>query len=585
MKKTKLTRSLLAACSIVALSAVMYGCVHGGDDPAPIDETDMEMPEPMPEPTPDPGPTDLEETQTAAADAAAAAMTASDNAAASASSAAAATMNLATLQTGADSNSDAMGGREAATAASEAADDAADAASEAADASAAAAAATTGDAAEDAWSDAVAARDAAEAAEATAATMAEAAIAAAMTELHIDGTMKSAGESSIDTEMDMLTVTAADGSKTITGYQSDLMRENSGGMVGQPGRQAVEARDLAIGKTLDTTDDKARVTVIHSRESSKKVRVYAEEADDPGDLSIRTTITGDRYEIAEDDPVDVDTPEAPTLKSLGMYYEATAAEDEVAGVNAEGSTVTDIRVENMLDYTDMVGAKTKGKEVFFYVDVADQGNEDPADDVSTTRYVIVQDTDDIVGDNSHTNYQHVDPGQVPAVIPMAIEYDHIHFGVWATLGDAEKDGSQKLADLGIGFVQSIGDGMTERLGIGTVSYYGDWVAVIQGQISPGEGAFNMDDGPATLTADFDKDKFEADLDGLATLEGTLDGNGFSGMTAKGITHADLDGSGDFAGEFSGNIYGDKGEEAAGVFDFAGDEAGSFRGAFGGTNQK
>ena len=30
MKKTKLTRSLLAACSIVALSAVMYGCVHSG---------------------------------------------------------------------------------------------------------------------------------------------------------------------------------------------------------------------------------------------------------------------------------------------------------------------------------------------------------------------------------------------------------------------------------------------------------------------------------------------------------------------------------------------------------------------------
>ena len=30
MKKTKLTRSLMAACSIVALSAVMYGCVHSG---------------------------------------------------------------------------------------------------------------------------------------------------------------------------------------------------------------------------------------------------------------------------------------------------------------------------------------------------------------------------------------------------------------------------------------------------------------------------------------------------------------------------------------------------------------------------
>ena len=47
MKKTKLTRSLLAACSIVALSAVMYGCVHSGDDSA---ESGMEMPMPDPEP-------------------------------------------------------------------------------------------------------------------------------------------------------------------------------------------------------------------------------------------------------------------------------------------------------------------------------------------------------------------------------------------------------------------------------------------------------------------------------------------------------------------------------------------------------
>ena len=42
MKKSNLTRSLLAACSIVALSAVMYGCVHSGSDtpadsPPPVD--------------------------------------------------------------------------------------------------------------------------------------------------------------------------------------------------------------------------------------------------------------------------------------------------------------------------------------------------------------------------------------------------------------------------------------------------------------------------------------------------------------------------------------------------------------------
>ena len=46
MKKTKLTRSLLAACSIVALSAVMYGCVHSSDDPAPEPMTTPEPPTP-----------------------------------------------------------------------------------------------------------------------------------------------------------------------------------------------------------------------------------------------------------------------------------------------------------------------------------------------------------------------------------------------------------------------------------------------------------------------------------------------------------------------------------------------------------
>ena len=40
--------------------------------------------------------------------------------------------------------------------------------------------------------------------------------------------------------------------------------------------QAVAADKVAIGKTLDTTDDMARVTVVHSRAGTKKVRVYVE---------------------------------------------------------------------------------------------------------------------------------------------------------------------------------------------------------------------------------------------------------------------------------------------------------------------
>ena len=41
MKKTKLTRSLMAACSIVALSAVMYGCVHSGETETVIKEVEV----------------------------------------------------------------------------------------------------------------------------------------------------------------------------------------------------------------------------------------------------------------------------------------------------------------------------------------------------------------------------------------------------------------------------------------------------------------------------------------------------------------------------------------------------------------
>ena len=60
------------------------------------------------------------------------------------------------------------------------------------------------------------AQDAAEAAEATADTMAAAAIAAAMTELHIDGTVKTVGESSVDAAAGML-ITSPDRQDMITG--------------------------------------------------------------------------------------------------------------------------------------------------------------------------------------------------------------------------------------------------------------------------------------------------------------------------------------------------------------------------------
>ena len=611
MKKTKLTRSLLAACSIVALSAVMYGCVHNGGDDAPA--TDMSgTPEPVPEPIEPAGPTDLEETQTAAAGAAAAAMTASDNAAASASSARDETMTLATLQTGDHSNSDAMGGREAAYAAHAAAGEAAAEAAKAATAAAEAAAAATGSEAEAALRMALDAQDAAEAAEATADTMAKAAIAAAATELHIVDTVKTVGESSVDADADASSSPPVPNTATVsTGFQDYLKREMVGAVAGkalvvtpagvttQKYVQAVQARDLIIGKELDTAYDKARLRVIHSRAGSKNVSVYAIDLVRTAFFIVTTnpaTPTTDEEKTAELGVGGMDlTAVLPTFKSVGTYYQAdqtdptddptTTAPEENIGVDPMG-----------LNHSDLVASTTKGKEVFSYV----AGGDTPM-----TRYVVETNTDVTVGGATVVTYQHVDTTAealpddadrpdtpddgfqqvaVKASLPMAMAYDHIHFGVWAALDEATLAG-QKVAGLGIGFVQNFSDsGVTDRLGIGTVSYKGDWVAVIQRQNSAGKGAFNMGDGPATMTANFDKDEFDADLDGLAMLEGTLDGNGFSGMTATQISHDDLDSLGDFEGEFSGNIYGDKGEEAAGVFEFAGGEAGSFTGAFGGTNQ-
>ena len=633
MKKTKLTRSLLAACSIVALSAVMYGCVHNGGDDEPVAEAPEPMPEPMPEP--DPGPTDLDDTQAAAAAAETAAMTASTNAAASAKSATDDTMYLATLQTGDDLNSKKMGGNEHAKAASDAAKEAADAYAEAKAAAAAAAAATTGEAGEAAWRMAVDAQADAEAAEAMAATHAEAASEAAMSELHIKGMLKwvgglaadDEGASSINAAMGKLTTPAAvtTDPDIVTGLQDDVMRENSGAHGGRahtapevtpvlPYIQAVEGRDLAIGKTLDTTDDKARLTVIHSRAGAKKVGVYV-LGDDAGNFAIQTdsdgdkergTVTGGTFSVATAANILAD---GTGLKSEGTFYEASnttvvagnrTTDDDTGGADGTATFPG-------LDHDDLVEAETKGKAIFSYVDVepGPDGNLDTADDLRTTRYVV--ETSKIVDaatGNTAVTYRHVDT-MAPAApdtaadinelldlrsvkvnLPTATKYEHIHFGVWAGLGEPAASGAQKLTGLGIGFVQNFsGSGMTARLGIGTVTYNGDWVAVIQRQNSAGAGAYSMDDGAATLVANFDKKEFTGTLAGLATLSGDLSGNGFSGMKATNISHGNLDSNGTFKGSFSGNIYGAAGEEAAGVFDFSGDDAGSFRGAFGGTNQE
>ena len=149
MKKTKLTRSLLAACSIVALTAVMYGC-EGGHSDAELADAETEAA----------AEARAEAEAKAQAEAEAAAEKAADEKAAAEAEAAS---EGAAEQKEADDKSDAEAEAKALADAQEAAKEAADAAKEAAEKAAAAVAAQAGNAGADMASYTEAQRQAADA--------------------------------------------------------------------------------------------------------------------------------------------------------------------------------------------------------------------------------------------------------------------------------------------------------------------------------------------------------------------------------------------------------------------------------------
>ncbi len=117
------------------------------------------------------------------------------------------------------------------------------------------------------------------------------------------------------------------------------------------------------------------------------------------------------------------------------------------------------------------------------------------------------------------------------------------------------------------------------------TYRGNWVATVREVDDDGDGDITLEHNSATLTADFSKATIKAALTGLATLEGAIDANRFSGIkaTVASSNAYNLDSKGKFTGSFSGGFYGAKVAEAGGVFDFMSEDAkaGAFRGVFGG----
>ena len=578
---------LLTTVTAVALTFAVGACGSSSDD------DDMMSGGPPPVIVPidpidpiDPVLTELEKAQADAAAAAAAAMTASTDAATAAGAAMAAVANLATMQTGATSAGLAYEAHTAAGKAMAAYMDAKAASEAAAEAEVVTVAVEARIMAEAAMADAVTYGT-------TAMEKAGEAETAAMAELMIVGTVKSVGGTDLDAEAGSSTVTVGEGNDaqtTKTGPLKSLNPMTMGigvanavtGVQDDPATdedetvkhlQAVADRTFAIGKVVDSEDDTARLMIVTKFAGSKTVKVFAYSQSATDAMLTGTKVGFVTFGV---DAVLNNTP----LKSVGTYYLAGEAVD-----NNDG-----------LSHTDEVGPLTTAESLYSYVSVA-ATDEAPA----VVTYVMRHETSTVGATTTYT-YRRVDVDvevvdipdeddtgfdtQVRATIPEAADYKHIHFGVWAALGAPAKNGEQDISDLGIGFVQSIGEGLsgTDMPNSGTADYNGNWAAAVQAEDEEGDGDISLVSGTADFKADFSKATINVNLMGLAELEGAIDTNTFSGTKATvGANDHSLTEDAKFTGSFSGGFYGKQAAEAGGIFDFTSEdaEAGAFRGAFGG----
>lgn len=565
VKFNPLTSLVMAAALAIGLAAC------GGSSST---TTAMPEPEPVPEPVPEPTPpTDLEETQMAAKAAADAAMASSDAAAASASGAADATMNIAAIQTGEMAAKAAMDAKMYA-------DKAKMEAGKASAASDAAAAATTGGAAEEAWSNAVIAQKAAEAAAMMADEKAKAAVAAAMMEVMVDGMTKSVGDTSIT--IDDKKVTSGSAPDVVeTGKTADVVAmskavpavaavaavddvettievdETKAAVVAKPD---IEPQSIDVGVVYDSPDDSARVRLVTRYIGSGTVAgVYT------GDGETAISVPAANHAAYDHDGDGGTTPAVRIRKASGMFYLAD-------GIDAEGTVETG----------------SEGTPLYYYEVVT----RNPAGAVLTRvrtwllRTGTLAAASDGAETHNYTPYTEENVATTLENFPMAMAFGHLHYGMWNSLNEK----GSAVADLGTGFVAATADGGgmsgNDMPNTGTATYNGNWVASVRGAAS---GDITAQSGDSMMTADFVKNTVKVDLMSLATLEGMISGDTFSGTKVSGVMSdsGDLAVSADgsmFSGSFNGGFFGPKAAEAGGVFDYTSKDmaAGEFRGAFGGA---
>ena len=267
----------------------------------------------------------------------------------------------------------------------------------------------------------------------------------------------------------------------------------------------IDPRDINIGVVYDSPDDSARVRLVTGYIGSGTVSgIYTGDGETAVDVAQADHAAYDHDNTAN-------TPAVRILKASGMFYEATGIGDTA---------------------TDAVEADTMGVPLYYY----DVVTRNPAGAVTgRTKTWLLRNSTTTAADGTVThNYTPYLTANVRTTLknfPMAMAFEHLHYGVWNKL---DEKGSM-IADLGTGFVAATADGsgMTgaDMPNASKATYNGQWVASVRGS---GGGAVTAQNGDSMMTADFVKDTIMVDLMGLAKLEGALSGDRFSGTKVTDV---------------------------------------------------
>ena len=555
----------------------------------------------------------IETAQADAATAATEAMEAATAAKVASDAAQTARENLATLQTGETSG-------DLAHAVYTHAKAAADAAAEAQTASDAAAEATGSVAATRALLMAETARDNAVTAQGMAETQSAAAVMAVENELQVVEKTKTVGETSItiDTVAEISIIGIVERRTGL--IKDENLALNTGGLRDVYGRlvapvdgagaavtvtPARDSVDPSIGVTYDSADDSARLTLITAYLGSERqmqfVRVGADAnpfAAEGGEVGAPFLLTPEVANSDNGEGVGVDGAYTVALGKITIDHDGDGSAVDAAAVVDAGEVTEKAKTAPVTVAPKLAGdhfvdsaSSTKLTASLYYVETGEEdettGKTD--DGIDQTKKFLERNVS-----NGVTTYTPVNVIQV--TIDNATDFKHIHYGLWNGLSGS---GANTVTELGTGFVAATPDGMGMTdpdhdadggmPNFGDATYNGNWVANVQEADNEGDGAITRHDGTSSMVADFVKDTVTVTLSGLATLDGAISENRFSGDAQPKLANSlpgGLANADDFMGSFTGGFFGPSAAEAGGVFDYASkdNKNGAFRGAFGGDQQ-